>query len=50
MLNAARQLNAMHFFDAVARMDSVELTKMLDRRPEKFITLINSFHKDRHGM
>jgi hypothetical protein len=49
MVNAARQLNALHFFDAVSRMDSVELTKMLDRRPEKFITLINSFHKERHG-
>ena len=49
MVNAARQLNAMHFFDAVNRMDSVELSKMLDRRPEKFITLLNSFSKHRKG-
>jgi hypothetical protein len=47
MIDAARQLNAMHFFDAVNRMDSVELTKMLDRRPEKFITLLNAYWKNR---
>ena len=49
MLNAARQLNALHFFDAINRMDSVELSKMLDRRPEKFLTLLNSFSKHRKG-
>lgn len=50
MVNAARQLNAMHFFDAVNRMDSVELSKMLDRRPEKFISLLNTFLKHRQGV
>ena len=42
---AVRQLNSLQFFDATNRMDTVELSKMLERRPEKYITLLNTFLK-----
>ena len=45
---AAFRVTLIHFFDALNRTDSAQITRMLESKPEKFATLVNSFANFAH--